>query len=59
MPQNEETVEELIYEITYYRNLAVSLLNMWDDFQKLNPALTEAQRLKLIDIRKTLADATL
>ena len=59
MPQNEETVEELICEIAFYKELIVSLLNMWDDFQELDPAFTEAQRLKFLDIRKALADATL
>lgn len=58
MPQ-EDSIEEMICELKYYKDTIQTALKALDEFYNLEPALTKRQDRKLSDLIKTLRDATL
>lgn len=58
MPQ-EDSIEEMICELKYYKDTIQVALNSLNDFYSLEPALTKRQDRKLSDLIKTLQDGKL
>ena len=55
MPQ-EDSIEEMICELNFYKDTIQIALNSLNDFCSLEPALTKRQDRKLSDLMKTLQD---
>ncbi len=55
----EDSTEEMICELKYYKDTIQVALKALDEFYNLEPALTKKQDRKLSDLIKTLRDATL